>query len=291
MRAQGEGAKAPAPSPGADGIAEARRDFETLKSVRDASLVPGSRMPKVGVPEMTLPTPAQSLGQPKTKPSAHDARSSNWLVDAMEKQSSSKGGKEDLRSKNRRGRTSLARDSDESATDRGTTTLGNNEDAPTASDRAAAEASDNELHPVVVNPLNSFLGEWMTPQDYALLKPGLTPSREPGALPSTSPISSIAGNAGQVGGLNDWMLPTPGAAASILPAPPRENPYLPSARLDLPPPGALARSRPPEISSVSPPSRPSPLLPPTPADPPKSKIPDFVKPPSDDRYFKQLKRF
>jgi hypothetical protein len=75
-------------------------------------------------------------------------------------------------------------------------------------------------------------------------------------------------------------------------APPtRENPFLPSLKSDsqVPSSGSPARNRvPPPVVLPAPRAAIAPS--PAPLPPAQSTIPDFAKPPSDDKYFKQLNR-
>jgi hypothetical protein len=289
VRAQGEGSNAASTPVPKDPIAEARKDFESLKSAREAALLPGSRMPQVGVPELSLPSAGPNPGGgPTTKPLRQETKSANWLVDAMEKETNSKANrKKDLRSRDRKSR-SGSRETDNLGLDRKSGAGEEGRELLTPSERAQRDERDEDSAPTVVNPLNSFLGEWMTPQDYALLKPGLTPSAEFGTLPITSSVgafggSVVAGQARDSTFLNSARPPT------TLPPTPRENPYLQSLRPEIPVSSSPPRIRATETPPIA--SRPAPTMAPEPVDVPAPRIPEFAKPATDDRYFKQLKRF
>jgi hypothetical protein len=146
----------------------------------------------------------------------------------------------------------------------------------------------------IVNPLARHLGDWMTPTDFALLKPGLTESL--GSVTTPKPTQTF----GAVGSAIN-TLPAPGSEAMVgLLAPvqgsvtsrvPRENPYLASLT-------PLAPSIPPLVSIAKPgPPLPAPapaipsFPPPATSPSPQSKVPEFAKPLTDEKYFKQLKRF
>jgi hypothetical protein len=136
----------------------------------------------------------------------------------------------------------------------------------------------------VPNPLNSFLAEWMTARDYALLKPGLQSSGATAASLPTSPGSEPAVSV---------ILPvTP--KREVPAAKPGENPYLEILNEPSPavaaPPSTVATNANPAVPSPAPPVL-LPPVPPTPAPAPQSKIPDFAKPATNDKYFKPLKRF
>ncbi len=290
MHAQGEGTSTASKPAQRDPIAEARKDFESLKSARDASLLPSSRMPQVGVPELSLPSTAPNPGGvPKLKPPLQQTKSPNWLVDAMEKQTISKADrKQDPRSRDRKSR-SGSRETGYVGLDQKSGAAEEKGEALTASERSQRDERDEDSATAVVNPLNSFLGEWMTPQDYALLKPGLTPTAEPGALPTASPVGTWGGSVAPGQALRDSTFLNTAAPSAALPPTPRENPYLQSLRPEAPAPSPAPRTRVIETPPIA--TRPAPTMPPTPVDVPTAKIPEFAKPSTDDRYFKQLKRF
>lgn len=291
VRAQGEGATTATTAAPRDGIAEAKKDFDGIKSIRDASLLPNSRMPKISAPELSLPTPTPTTAPTKAKSNPRDAKTSNWLVDAMEKTSSANQLQE-MRPRDRKDRSGgRERDRDVEDDNRDGQSLAEIEkdNARIERERRDQQREEDVTSAVVANPLNDFLGTWMTPQDYSLLKPGLTPSTDSGlgAKASTLP-SSISGTI-PGGGLSD-LTRTGSASPAITIPPPRENPYLQSMKTDLPNAVPTAR-RQIDILPIVPPSRPPPIIAPTPVAPSPSKIPEFAKPPTDDRYFKQLKRF
>jgi len=82
----------------------------------------------------------------------------------------------------------------------------------------------------------------------------------------------------------------PSEPANFLPPIQRENPYLQSLKSEA---SVIPTGGRPTIMPLDPIPRSTPpaiVAPPVPAAPP-TKIPDFAKPGSDDKYFKQLKRF
>jgi hypothetical protein len=265
-----------------DAIAGAKKEFERIKSVREESRLSTGGLPRFGVPELPAQLPLPVI-VPNRKISPVEPKPGNWLVDAMEKQKiSSDSGGTDSRPRGRRSRNGL---DEESVT--------NEEFEPRRSGESGHDRkTDQAPTPIVINPLTRFLGEWMTPQDYALLKPGLTQSFDPreGAKNFTS--THTPGSSLTLGGLNDFAFGGQGSAPSVsVASPQRDNPYLDPIKLELPVrmstgnPGANAL-----------PATPAPRVPaataPSPAQmPPSTKIPEFAKPPPDDRYFKQLKRF
>lgn len=207
-----------------------------------------------------------------------------WLVEAMEKNSPSKKGQEregpvkadELR---------LLPDSQKGTEAGGFAAVSAEATTPVEKDRKAIEPPPN--------PLNQFLASWMTPQDYALLKPGLETSSNTGPLAPTEAMLSVPSPAEiSVATRSDLEASVRGADRSLLaPARPTENPYLQAFNEPVPFAGFT-----PPLPPIAAPSAPSPaptiFVPPaTPLPPPQSKVPDFAKPAVDDKYFKPLKRF
>ncbi|WP_414664995.1 hypothetical protein [Horticoccus sp. 23ND18S-11] len=272
------------PSPEPDALTRAQRDFDTIKATRNGTLLPARPdVPRVAVPEwqgVPAPTPSIPLKSP-----ASEAKSPTWLIDAMKKETASSE--------------SRTTGSDERGRDpRLSTNAGSSEKELSAAartnepdSRETRERNDRSASVRVVNPLERYLGDWMTPQDYALLKPGLAESlgertdvkRETTAFDATTIAGGLAGIAG--GASPASPLSVPGGSSAPLA---RENPYLQSL------------VTPPVITIAPPPRAPSPapvFAPPatlgTPAvnAPSPARIPDFARPANDEKYFKQLKRF
>ena len=131
---------------------------------------------------------------------------------------------------------------------------------------------------------------WMTPQDFALLRPGLGGSAAADTAARGDPsLPALASNPGvtDFGGKNFSSSIMGLGSQDGVSAVPRENPFLQSF---VPP------SQP--VMPVTLPALPSSLsgtsgaFAPPPAPPPaRSVTPDFAKPSDDAKYFKQLKRF
>jgi hypothetical protein len=261
-----------------DAIATAKKDFESIKSARDASLVPQSGIPRVSLPELPGSSPPLAPGAKPTA-IAPAAKSANWLLDAMEEKEAPR----EFRGKLSRSRN---RESKSNSSDKKSGSVDQH-----ARDAAEETSHENDRTAIVINPLTRFLDDWMTPQDYALLKPGLTQAFDPGVeLKNTGSISSPA-LAASVSGIGDFGLSAMNGRSPVkaLPAS-RDNPYLQSLMPELvvgvPTPGAKAVSIPPLISATPPA-----IAPPPPVGSTQTKIPEFAKPHNDDKYFKPLKRF
>ena len=149
-------------------IAAAKKDFDSVKASRDAGLQRPADIPRVSVPEWPISAGLPSVTlKPKTKAPARETKSTNWLVDAMEKQPGTRSAG-NLTERDRQRRLDVGGREDEAD--------------PTAGSDAERLLERNERNdskkrgevgkPEIVNPLAAHLGEWMTREDYALLKPG-----------------------------------------------------------------------------------------------------------------------
>lgn len=271
-----------------DAIAAAKNDFDRIKSARDAALLPDSRLPKMSVPELASPSvPSTTTVVPRSKLPLKEGKSATWLADAMAKESGARerrGRDANGRERERRGGLS----NEDVASERSADPVFGTRSRVSESARQGDEPeSVTAMKPA--NPLETFLGDWMTPQDYALLKPGLSKSfdREGSRAHQTlGPAGTSAPN-----GLTAFF-PRSDSVNTGLSSAPRENPYLEAMRSELlvgpgsvnvNPVVAPPIARPPSASSIT--SAPPPPLSPAP------RIPEFVKPSTDDKYFKPLKRF
>jgi hypothetical protein len=148
----------------------------------------------------------------------------------------------------------------------------------------------------VVNPLNRYLGDWMTPQDYSLLKPGLAQSAMNGLNHEGSREGGLVipgSNALRPGAVDQPGLRSSNVTNDVPAAKPKENPFLQALNapaVPVNPPSSFVT--PAQVVTVSPPKISMMAAPPAPvSEPAKSKVPDFAKPVQDEKYFKQLKRF
>lgn len=282
-RTQEKGSAEGGPVASRDAIAEAKSDFDKIKSARDAALLPDGRLPRIAVPELSMPTAPSPTVALQNKIPSREPKPANWLVDAVEKQGSSRDGKGlDSRSRDRRNLANTQSEAELPEADRGARKLAESDESRERRDQRDTPKSK----PVVFNPLTAYLGDWMTPQDYSLLKPGLGTDPETGTAAKSLAASGAPGVVLPTGGITDFSFGIANAPAKTFP-PARENPYLQSLKPESP--GAM------EVKSViSPPVAIMPRAPVTAAPPqpvPTPKIPDFARPSEDDRYFKQLKRF
>lgn len=309
LAAPAPAADGPAPAAPGDSITAAKREFDSLKALREPALSAPAKgaLPNLQVPELHTPSPEATRrakqSQTEAAAKARKTGTGNWLVDAMEKDARATGGNRgtasDLSGRRTRDRRADGASDDLPETDAaGRPLLAADEAASglaAARDERQSERDRVEERPNVVNPLTQFLGSWMTPQDYALLRPGLDDSarRNDGAAGS----GGSAGGAGLPGRESTAQLalldvrPVPPAAA-----PARENPFLQALETPAVPAGPMLPApapafAPPElpVAPAAPPLQPAAAVAPPP--PPRSTVPDFAKPALEEKYFKQLKRF
>lgn len=274
--------KGPA-QPSEDSISAAKRDFAGIKAARDGLDQPAAKLPSLSTPDFSSGSAApRPLTSGTTAADALVAKkSANWLVDAMMKPDQKES--HDLQSKTPGGtkseRNELAGNGSSGATD-SRLSADKNAELPSAERRVGPE----------FNPLTRYMSGWMTSQDYALLKPGLDgatsaslSSRGDPSLPSRSANAASLGDAGSALDLSAGNK----AAPFALPKP-AENPFLQSLNSG----GAFtANPIPPQAVSIPGSSANASSAAPVEIPPPKSRIPDFAKPATDEKYFKQLKRF
>lgn len=321
-------------------ISNAKKELDLLRASRGLPTDTRSAMPRLELPS----APALSLGGDAPAPavSPKDAkpstkRSTNWLVDAMQKETDAtatgKGTRAGARESDVRDRLlDLPNRLATEAAGRGA-----NGEIEAASDsdllqmqlelerrqaaRRDAEAAETarKTDLPVFNPLNSYMAEWMSAGDYALLQAGAG-ANAVGGSNSPDAASTANSNSGLISALSGTSLPGGPAAASaalggdsisaafggmdrdFLAAPSRAsaaaNPFLQPLDPAAPSPVSAAN-----LSATSAPAA-FPLLPGTsdgpvqrpafaPEPPPSApaKLPDFVRPQTDEKYFKQLKRF
>lgn len=286
---RGEEKSAPAPSrPPAASTAEsasiegAKQQFELMKSARDSTPNPGTALPRPAMPELhSVPREAPQKS-PSLKPEG-SAKSGNWLVEAMEKGRDPRNPGERRERDRERDRDGQPKeDSERLATRTSRTEM--QSDAERVGREKPAEAAP-------ANPLAPYLSQWMTPKDYALL--GSKIDRGAGdflARPDGSSGTAVqaAAPAAVMASRDPASNGGPGAKPSL--AKPPDNPYLQGLSM---PAVAAAVPAPPAASGASVPTPPAASVyaaPPPPASP-RPKVPDFVKPQTDEKYFKQLKRF
>lgn len=264
--------------------------------------MPKGELPKLTMPELRAAAPEVLPWGTKqgNKPDAAGKQSANWLVDGVMKDER-RANDAARKGKDRGGRSDRGERAD--PTERSVRTLDAKDTDVAQSEntepRGEGEVEREKEMGEVANPLNRYLGEWLTSRDYAMLKPSL----EDGAADGRTTVGLDPRIAATLGpnSLTTAMQTTGSAMGesataidAVRQAPPRENPFLdalhpvanakPASAVPLPAPSA-ASVAPPIISSTVGPNSP-PLI-----APPQSKIPDFAKPAQDEKYFKQLKRF
>ncbi len=148
--------------------------------------------------------------------------------------------------------------------------------SPPAAARSESEASSRSPASPTPNPLEAFLNVWMTPRDHAILR-------------RSSPTSGPAAPADEI-----WRNIAGAAPASAPPQPASTNPYVKAMAVAARPP---TDATPAPIVTVSGPTTKTGADPSAPgmieSEPPLAAPPTQYRPPppSDAKYFPQLKRF
>lgn len=286
---------ADAPEPAADSVAAAKKDIAAIKALNAPSDNP-AQLPTVDIKSLS-PGPVSLLREAPVAPRPDQDASAdpsskrdkgatgNWLVDAMDRASErarQQGGKDgaprDDRDSLRTGdRTALRADQDSELQDEG------------RDDRLAAK----EPAAAAYNPLEAFMGQWVSARDRDLLLPESRGDGVSGGGPGRAGAGlSGEGASAQPGDVFAGLLPPP-EAASEEDSKAAPNPYLAAMDLQEAAPVKLFATPDaqdlPLTSAQSGPSwfgsQPGTL------DTPRSFIPDFARPSDDDKYFKQMKRF
>lgn len=287
-----------APAQGADSIAAAKKDFAAIKS---SALAPDatSSLPTLDMKDVG-PAPGAAPSAPAPLPAERDASldstkkgstTGNWLVDAMDKDKASgraqpsRPGDERLK-----GDTDLTLDPDRADSERA-------DGAKDGASGSQARDSGGPREPAehVYNPLDSFMGNWISAHDHDLLVP--TSKGEAPAGAESAPRGDAPGVVDPMpsGSLTEMLLPAPDAA-SWADSKPEANPFLAPADPETAPAvkfftGADASGFAPFGLADPVPGMASPGAAAQPSDTPRTFLPDFAQPSDDDKYFRQMKRF
>jgi hypothetical protein len=283
-------------------IAAAKKDYEAIKGSsvegkQEKPLLPSPGVPVLDATTELTPTLSPLARQRQTDLKASEKRSKNWLLEAMAEQKSSD-------SKNRASTSREAKADETELTDHASTNAVQNELSPAAqllreaqphqTASAKSELRDKPERVETPNPLASFMAAWMSPGDFALLKP-VTGSSAAGDVRSVDPklMRKEFGGLTSDGAANvsdlQPMTRLPNSRAQA------DNPYLmdqgPAALAERAP-GAALLSLPLQTSDSNNHSLPHPI---TIEQPSRVTAPanaqDFAKPDPDVKYFRQLKRF
>ncbi|HEY1791673.1 MAG TPA: hypothetical protein VGG34_02040 [Opitutaceae bacterium] len=276
---------APAPDP----VAAAKKDLAEMKAPSGqqdaASALPSLDLKDMGpLPGADHADAAAAVPDkdPSLDPAKRKSGTGNWLVDAMDKRTD-------------RQRDSRTRGSDDGSKSDLDLLLGDKSgegyDKDASGEEGTAAGRDDARDPdagasKAYNPLDSFMGSWVSANDRELL----APSR---ADPSRSDLIAGLDGAPQVsapdaapGEAEDW--------APIADAAP--NPYVgalgdtlePQVRIPAPAgPDDFETLFMPDVSK----GLSAPAAGPEPSADQRSVVPDFAQPTDDDKYFRQLKRF
>lgn len=245
-------------------------------------------LPLLAVPEMqgtTEPLPNAPRQDPAVLDKEKDG-AANWLLDALPDRRNARSANVRDEQKEGASRSAAARDQARSSS------AGEVSDrfrADAAETAAGAERSTTDRKPAPsADPFARYMVDWLSPNDYALLHrtlgPGGVGSRETSNFNSSVPPMTESTLTSSINVLGE-SAPT-NNSPGYLPNKPVENPYLEA--MTAPPSASAPESA---ASSVPVPVKTQPIDPVQDFSAPKSRIPDFVKPASDEKYYKPLKRF
>ncbi|MEN9635728.1 MAG: hypothetical protein RL077_4132 [Verrucomicrobiota bacterium] len=260
-------------------MASAKRDFRAVRASGDAGVGEKEGLPRLDVLSLNVVTPNHvERGRPPKNEA--EQKPANWLLDAMEKSSSARKDRE------------LARASPEPGGKISGSRPARGVDPFALKDELSEADRGVDSSAVAPNPLAHYLGRWLTPQDYGLLQLGRLQKNaglgagatrsggEPAAVKSSgvvAPLNSIS-----------WEPLTHPRFSER--SGQRANPYL--ASIEGAPTTSLAT---PAVNQggvgVPPVSAIAPAAVPAAPGPSTSRLPDFARPVSDEKYFKPLKRF
>ena len=268
-----------------DAFEKVRQEIEAAKATRDTPAQPSAGLSSSALPEWQGTAPPLPASVSPGKISDPRQKSSNWLVEAMSRPTAP----------------------DDASNARSTTTrsgefpprLGETRSPERIRiERTAAVPDFRELkafanQPVAPDPFARFLGDWMTPQDYALLRPATATESAPrDGGRETGMAAPLRAGLAQDLSISIRMTGT-GEPTKRIPAPTlaRENPYLSAntAPTAVPTP-QLVTLKPAPVSGARPAASAN-SLEAAPNSAAAPKTPDFTKPTDDEKYFKQLKRF
>lgn len=269
-----------------DSISQAKKDLASLRAQTPgdpASSLPSLQMKDVGsvpnAPEVRLPALSEQEKADALDPSKKKRGTGNWLVDAMEKKAD---GAKDARGREKEDLLRVETDPLKPE---------DRDGVPPETPREKTEVKAS-----VYNPLDTFMGGWISAKDRDLLLPASRPEGLAGPeLPRGhgDPLPGLDLGASS-SAVESLVAPVdlPGLSEGARGAP---NPYL--AALDLAQAPQLRVLAP--MEALPPSGEPadfsrglsSPGLSSRQSEAGRSFIPDFAQPPDDDKYFKQMKKF
>jgi hypothetical protein len=281
-----------APAPPADSIAAAKKDFAAIKgpaSQADGTALPAMDMKALGpMPGSAQPdlTPLTSPDRdPSLDPAKKKTGTGNWLVDAMDKNTSTQASRTKEKDDILKGDPDLIR-----ADEKGVRM----EKDPLALDDTREKETAKEPLESVYNPLDAFMGGWISARDHDLLLTSSKGEGLPGADLGKAHVDALPGiEAGQSGSADLLVQQVdPSSFAEVK----GSNPYVEA--LDLPVDSPMKTFVSPDFTGFAPTElQDAPRGMSTsgvdarPIDTSRSFIPDFALPDDDDKYFKQMKKF
>jgi hypothetical protein len=281
------------PPAASDSISDAKKDFAAIKapsSQTEAGALPAMDMKDLGpVPGAATAEPSLLLNpekDPSLDPTKKKTGTGNWLVDAMDKNTSTQGSRSKEKDEILKGDPDLIK-----ADEKGVRL----ERDPLALDDARDRERPKGPAEPVYNPLDAFMSGWVSARDHDLLLTSTKGEGLAGADLGKVHADALPGaDAGQPGALSD-LLAAP-MDPTALGDSRGSNPYLGS--LDLIPAAPMKSFAAPDGAAFNPTGfqdaprgMSSAGVDPKPIDISRNFIPDFAQPADDDKYFKQLKKF
>ncbi len=281
-----------APAPPADSIAAAKKDFAAIKAPvtqADGTALPTMDMKDLGpMPSSARPDLAPLMSpdrDPSLDPAKKKTGTGNWLVDAMDKNTSTQASRTKEKDEILKGDPDLIR-----ADEKGVRM----EKDPLALDDTREKQTAKEPLESVYNPLDAFMGGWISARDHDLLLTSSKGEGLPGADLGKAHVDALSGIDGAQSGPADLMVqqvdPSSFAEAK------GSNPYVEAMDISIDAPMKAFVS--PEFSGFAPTElqdaprgMSSSGVDARPIDTNRSFIPDFALPDDDDKYFKQMKKF
>jgi hypothetical protein len=287
-------ARADDAAPPADSIAAAKKDIAAIKSpvnqADTAAALPALDMKDVGpVPGSARPDLSMLLSQERDAaldPSKKKTGTGNWLVDAMDKNTSSRASRSKEKDDILKGDPDLVR-----ADEKGVRL----ERDPLSPDDAVEKERAKEPVEPVYNPLDAFMAGWVSARDRDLLLTSSKGDGLNGADLGKARADALPGvEAGQPGPAADLAIQQ--VDASSFEDAKGANPYV--WALDLPLELPMKSLAAPDASAFAPAEfqdavrgLSGPGVDARPVDASRSFVPEFAQPDDDDKYFKQMKKF
>ncbi len=279
------------PETAPDAIAAAKKDLADIKALSTASpqstVLPGLDIktisPGPGAAPVEAPAPAATEDLSALDPSRKKEGTGNWLVDAMEKKPEGGAGPRAKNGGDTRTAPGLLQDGER------TGSRGDDEEQADTRERAGSKEATGTAY----NPLDAFMGAWISARDHDLLVPIAKGDGSSAGDLSKSSAANLPGVELGLQGTSSGVAFEPIDVPTWSEPKPEVNPYLAAMDLGTPPaPRIFASPEMPDFSTSA--LRTLPAASGADAaslDLSRTFVPDFAQPSDDDKYFKQMKKF